>query len=80
MNNKGNGKKEPWRIVAFIAALGFILYNFISKDITSIYKAMPSEQIIPLVATTVVVSLLKVVAIAGTILLIKWIITKIKNK
>jgi hypothetical protein len=41
---------------------------------------MPSDQIAPLIVTTVAVSLLKVAVIAGAILLIKWIIGKIKKK
>ena len=38
-----------------------------------------SEQITPLIVTTIAVSLLKVAAIAGAILLIKWIVGKIKR-
>jgi hypothetical protein len=41
---------------------------------------MPKEQIVPLVITAVMVTLLKVLAITGAILLVKWIISKIKKK
>ena len=41
---------------------------------------MPSEDILPLFATTVAASLLKVAAIAGAVLLIKWIVGKVKKK
>ena len=40
---------------------------------------MHSEQIAPLIVTTVAVSLLKVAAIAGVVLLIKFIAGKIKK-
>lgn len=40
---------------------------------------MPAEKIVPMIATTVAVSVLKVLAIAGVILAVKWIVGKIKN-
>ena len=48
------------------------------KDITAIYESMPAEQIVPMIATTVAVSVLKVLAIAGVILAVKWVVGKIK--
>ena len=53
--------------------------GWVKKDVAEIYAAMPAEQVAPLIITTIAVSLLKVVAIAGAILLIKWIIRKIKK-
>ena len=53
---------------------------WIKNDILTIYTTMPEEQIIPLIATTIAVSLIKVAAFAGIITLIKWIIGKIKTK
>ena len=73
-------KKEPWRIVVFVIAVVYIVFMWVKKDIASIYATMPEEQIAPLIATSVAVSLIKVAAIAGGILLIKWIIGKMKNK
>ena len=46
------------------------------KDILDIYATLPGEQIAPLIVTTIAVSLLKVAAFAGVMLLIKWIIKK----
>lgn len=80
MDNKNNKKKEPWRIVIGIISILFIVCMWVSKDIAAIYTTMPKEQIVPLIATTILVSLIKVAAMAGGILLIKWIISKIKKK
>ena len=62
--------------MVFILAIAFIVFMWIKKDIVEIYATMPSEQIAPLIVTTIAVSLLKVVAFAGVILLMKWIIKK----
>jgi len=51
-----------------------------AKDIAAIHTAMPKEQVIPLIAATIAVSLIKVAAMAGGILLMKWIAGKIKKK
>ena len=73
-------KRESWRIVAGILAIGFIIYIWVEKDIASTYAAMPREQLLPLILTSATVTLLKVGMIAGGILLVKWIIGKIKRK
>mgnify|MGYP003305683709 CR=1 FL=1 len=80
MSNENKKQKEPWRIIVFIFSVLFIIFMWVKKDIVSIYSTMPSEAVLPLIATTVAVSLLKVAVIAGAILLIKWIVGKIKNK
>ena len=80
MENKDNKKKESWRIIVGILAIAFIVYMWVEKDIMTIYTTMPKEQVAPLIATTIAVSLIKVAAITGGILLIKWIISKFKNK
>ena len=60
-------KHEPWRIVVGILAIAFIVHMWVEKDIASTYAALPKEQ------------LLKVAAMAGGILLVKWIIGKFKK-
>ncbi len=80
MNNNNKKKIELWKVIVFVISIAFIIFIWIKKDITEIYATMPSEQIAPLVITTIAVSLLKVVAIMGAILLIKWIISKIIKK
>lgn len=52
---------------------------WVKKDIVTIYTSMPKEQVVPLIVTTIAVFLLKVLAIVGGILLLKWIISKIKK-
>ena len=72
-------KIEPWRIVVFIVSIAFIAFMWVKKDIAKIYAAMPREQIAPLIVTAVAVSLLKISAIVGGVLLIKWIVGRIKK-
>ena len=80
MDPKDNKKKEPWRIIVGLIAILYIVYMWIEKDIAAIYSTMPKEQVLPLIATTVVVSLVKVCAIAGAILLIKWLAGKLTGR
>lgn len=72
-------KREPWRIVVAILSIGFIIYMWVEKDVAAIYHSMPAEQALPLVVTTVAVSLMKVGALTVGILLVKWIIGKINK-
>ena len=53
---------------------------WIKKDIVSIYISMAKDQVIPVIITTVLVSLLKVVVLAFVAQFIKWLISKIKKK
>ena len=80
MSNDNKRKIEPWRLSVFIIAVAFIVFLWTMKDIAKIYETVPSEQILPLIITTVAVSLLKVAVITGAILLIKWVVGKIKKK
>ena len=75
-----NKKTDPWRIVVFILAIAFIVFMWVKKDVAAIYAAMPEEDIAPIIVTTIAVSLLKVAAIAGVVLLAKWIVAKSKRK
>ena len=49
---------------------------WVRKDIVTIYSTMPKEQVVPMIATTVVVTLVKVAAIAAVVLVIKWVVKK----
>lgn len=72
-------KIEPWRIVAFSLAVALIAYMWIEKDVAAVYATAPKDQLPALIATTVAVSLLKTAAIAVGILLLRWILTKLKK-
>ena len=80
MDHRNNKKKEPWRIVVGILSIAFILYMWFKKDIAAIYATLPVEEAVPLIVTTILVSLAKVAVIAGGILLIKWIAGKMQKK
>ena len=71
-------KKEPWRIIVGVISIAYIVFLWIRKDILSVYAAMPGEQVNPLIFTTIAVSVMKVAAIAGIILLMKWLTSKLR--
>lgn len=73
-------KEKLCKIIVGVIAIGYIIYMWVKKDILSIYSTMPKEQAMPLVVTTIAVTLIKVAALAGVILLIRWIIARIKGK
>ena len=79
MDNGKNKKTEPWRVIAFIVSAAFIVFMWVKNDVAAVYTGVPSEQILPLIATTIAVSLAKVAAIAAGILLLKWVIRKAKK-
>ena len=69
-------KKEPWRWAVFGLAVSYILYMFISKS-TEI--SAPAGELLPMAVTGIAVTAVKVIAIAGGILLLKWILSKLKK-
>lgn len=73
-------KKEPWRIAVGVISILFIVFMWAKKDIVAIYQTAPKEQLIPMLVTTVAVSLLKVGLIAGAVFLIKLILEKLLRK
>ena len=73
-------KREPWRIVVGVAAIAFIVYTWVEKDVAATYASLPQEQLLPMIMTTAAVTLLKIALMAGGILLIKWIVGKIRKK
>ena len=80
MSKQNRQKPEAWRIIVGILSLAFILYLWPEKDIAAIYAGMPGDLAIPLIVTTVAVSLFKVLLIAGAVLLIKWLMGKFSAK
>lgn len=81
MNEKKTPKKrEPWRIAVAAASVLFIIVLWVKKDVAAIYSQLSPEDALPLVVTTVAVTALKVAAMAGAVLLVKWLIRKIRDK
>lgn len=78
--NANTPKKEPWRIIVGIAAIIYIVFLWVKKDIAAIYDSMPPEQVAPMILTTLAVSLVKVIVLTGGILLLKWLLTKYQEK
>lgn len=73
-------KRESWRIIVAIISIVFIIYMWVKKDIVASYDTMPADQMVPLVATTIAVILVKVAAITLAIPFIKWIAKRITKK
>lgn len=80
MSGENQKKREPWRIAAFILGVLMIVAMWVKKDIAGTYAALPKEQMVPMIATTAAVSLVKVAAIAGGILLVRWIAGRVMKK
>ena len=80
MSTENKNRKATWRIVVGIISVLFIVYMWVKKDIVAIYTTMPKEQIAPMIATTIAVSLIKVGIIACAVLFIKRIIKGSQNK
>ena len=73
-------KKAPWRYVLGLLSAAFIVYLWSTKDIAAQYAGMSKEELIPLMAVNVAVTLVKVVVIAGGIWLLRWIAAKSTKK
>ncbi|MBO5716226.1 MAG: hypothetical protein J6S23_07550 [Clostridia bacterium] len=76
MNNK---KTEKWRIAIFVIAVLFIIFMWVKKDIGKVAETVPSDQLVPVVVTSLAVSILKFALIAGVVFLVKWLVNK-RNK
>ena len=73
-------RKEPWRIAAFAISVLYIAYLWGKKDIAALYATVPTEQMLPLMVTTIAVSLIKIAALAAGILLLKFLAGKVGKK
>ena len=75
-----NKKIDLWRIILFTVAVVVIIFLWVKKDIAQIYATVPKDEILPLAATTIAVSLLKVLGLIVAGLVIKWVIDRRKKK
>ena len=69
-------KKEPWRWVIFGLAVAYIAYTWISK---SGEGSLPSGELLPMAVTGIAVTAVKVALIAGGVLLLRWLVSKLKK-
>ena len=69
-------KKEPWRWIVFGLSVAYILYMFISK---SGGGSLPFGELLPMAVTGIAVTAVKVALIAGGILLLRWLVSKLKK-
>ena len=74
-----NFKKETWRLVVGIAAIAYIVYMWIDKDLLSGIAQIPADQALPIAATSAVVTIAKFTLIAVAVLVIKVITNKLKK-
>lgn len=72
-------KKEPWRYVVAAVSVLYIIYMWTQKNLASVYGQLPPEQLLPMVVTSVAVTLVKVAGIAAVVLLVKWLAGKLKK-
>lgn len=72
-------KKEPWRWIVFGLSIVYIVFMWVRKDIGKALTSAPPEQLLPMALTSVAVTVVKVIAIAGGILLLKWLLSKLKK-
>ena len=70
---------KPVRMVLFGLGVVWIAAMWAKKDIAAAYSTLPPEQLLPVLVTTIGVTLLKIGAMAGGILLLRWIIGKIRQ-
>ena len=70
-----NRKIEPWRLVVGIASILYIIAMYVRKDLVSIDVTLS----LPLIVTSIAVTLLKVTAFVIVIFVMKWVFNKIKK-
>ena len=69
-------KKAPWRYIVGFLSAAFIVYMWSAKDVAGQYAGMPREELLPLLATNIAVTLVKVVGIAAVVWLVRWLVAK----
>ena len=72
-----NNIPKPLRITMFLAAVVWIIAMWVKKDIAATLTAVPAEAAVPVIVTSLAVTLVKVALLTAAILLIKWLAGKI---
>lgn len=73
---KKEKKADLWRIIATVISGLYIIYLWSSNDIEA---AAGSENMLPIIVTSILVAAAKLALLAGAILLIKWLSKKFKK-
>ena len=68
-------KRETWRVVVGTISVLYIIGMWVRKDLVATQVSIT----LPLVVTSVAVTLLKAAAIAFVILFIRWLTNKLKR-
>lgn len=68
---------KPVRMVLFGLGVVWIAAMWVKKDIAASLAAVPAEAAVPVIATSLAVTLVKVALLTAAILLIKWLAGKI---
>ncbi len=61
-------------------SLAWIVFMWVKKDIGGIYSGAELSDAMPMMVTGFLVSLVKVLALAGVVLLAKWLIGKFRGE
>lgn len=75
-----NNKIEPWRLVICIIAIIYIIFIWVKKNIVSVLEIVPKDEVVIVIITTILVSILKVGIFAFIFRFIKWLINKVNKK
>ena len=77
--NNDKKKIEPWRIAIFLIAVLAIIFMWVKKDVGAAYEGLSRAELVPLIITSVAVTLIKLILIALAVLLVKWLIKKFRK-
>ena len=72
-------KKELLRYLVFGLSVAYIVYMWVSKSLGATWASMPPDQLLPMAVTRAAVTAGKVIAIAGGVFLLKWMLSKLKK-
>lgn len=73
-------KIVPWRLAVGLLSIAYIVYMWVRKDVAGVWSTLPREDLLPVVLTSVAVSVLKIAAIAAAVFLARWLISKFSKK
>ena len=71
---------KPVRLVMFAEGIIWIAAMWAKKDIAATLAAVPAEAAIPVIVTSMVITILKVALYAAVIWLIKWLVGKLGGR